>query len=117
MWGKSGRFVARVLYVTVNGRQIRLSGGFNDKGTAGGIGAVAVSAIVFLPAGFIMTGTSAKLPVGTPVKGFVDEDVPLAMEAAGPAPLVVSAPAAPLSVSAPTSAPATAPAVAPGTES
>ena len=59
MWGKSGRLVARVLYVTVNGRQIRLSGAFNDKGKAGGVGGVAVSAVVFLPAGFFMTGTSA----------------------------------------------------------
>lgn len=28
MWGKSGRINARVLFVRVNGRQIRLSGGF-----------------------------------------------------------------------------------------
>ena len=47
MWGKSGHLAARVLYVTVNGRQIRLSGAFDDKGVAGGVGAVAVSAIVF----------------------------------------------------------------------
>ncbi len=45
MWGKSGHLGARVLYVTVNGRQIRLTGNFDDKGTAGGIGATAVSAI------------------------------------------------------------------------
>ena len=79
MWGKSGKFTARLLYMTVNGRQIRLSGGFDDKGTAGGVGAVAVSAIVFLPAGFFMTGTSAQLPAGTVVKGFIDEDVPLVL--------------------------------------
>ena len=79
MWGKSGKFTARLLYMTVNGRQIRLSGGFDDKGTAGGIGAVAVSAFVFLPAGFFMTGTSAQLPAGTVVKGFIDEDVPLVL--------------------------------------
>ncbi|HEX2624546.1 MAG TPA: hypothetical protein VHM21_04770 [Sphingomicrobium sp.] len=89
MWGKSGHLGARVLYATVNGRQIRLSGGFDDKGVAGGVGAAAVSAIVFLPAGFFMTGTSAKVPVGTIVKGFVDEDVPLAMPAAPVAPLRV----------------------------
>src|SRR4051812_40003567 len=40
MWGKSGHLGARILYATVNGRQIRLSGAFDDKGTAGGIGAV-----------------------------------------------------------------------------
>ncbi len=91
MWGKSGRLVARLLYVTVNGRQIRLTGAFDDKGIAGGVGAVAVSAVVFLPAGFFMTGTSAKVPMGTVVKGFIDEDVPLTIAAAPVAPLKVLA--------------------------
>ena len=95
MWGKSGHFSARVLYVIVNGRQIRLSGSFEKKGTSGGVGAVAVSAIVFAPAGFFMTGKSAILPIGTPVKAFVDEDVPLAMEAQGVAPMQVGAPPLP----------------------
>jgi hypothetical protein len=100
MWGKSGHLAARLLYVTVNGRQIRLSGAFDDKGVAGGVGAVAVSAIVFLPAGFFMTGTSARVPMGTVVKGFIDEDVPLAIPVAAQAPLQVAAPAAPLPVQA-----------------
>ncbi|WP_294120385.1 hypothetical protein [Sphingomonas sp.] len=92
MWGKSGHLGARILYVTVNGRQIRLTGAFDDKGVAGGVGAVAVSAIVFLPAGFFMTGTSAKIPVGSAVKGFVDEDVQLALQSATPPPMVVASP-------------------------
>ena len=107
MCGKSGHFGARLLYVTVNGRQIRLSGAFDDKGVAGGVGAALVSAIVFLPAGFFMTGTSALVPAGTIIKAFTDEDVPLAMAAAAPPPLVVGVPAAPLQVQA-------APAPAPG---
>jgi hypothetical protein len=89
MWGKSGHLGARLLSVTVNGRQIRLSGAFDDKGVAGGVGATAVAALVFLPAGFFMTGTSAIVPLGATVKGFIDEDVPLNFAAAGPAPLVV----------------------------
>lgn len=106
MWGKSGQLGARVLYVTVNGRQIRLSGSFDDKGVAGGIGAAAVSAIVFLPAGFFMTGTSARVPLGTSVKAFIDEDVPLALATANPLPLKLNAaPALPAVVAAP--APAT----------
>ena len=105
MWGKSGHLAARLLYVTVNGRQIRLSGAFDDKGVAGGVGAVAVSAIVFLPAGFFMTGTSAMVPAGTIIKAFVDEDVPLAMAVAAPPPLVVGAPEAPLEVQAPAAQP------------
>jgi hypothetical protein len=108
MWGKSGKFSARLLFLTVNGRQIRLGGDFNDKGSAGGVGAVAVSALVFAPAGFFMTGKSANLPAGTIVKGFIDEDVPLVLPqtaaAAQSAPMVVGAPApagATLAVAAP----------------
>ena len=103
MWGKSGHLGARILYVTVNGRQIRMSGAFDDKGVAGGVGAALVSGIVFLPAGFFMTGTSALVPAGTIVKSFVDEDVSLAMPVAAQAPLVVGAPAAPMQVGAPAS--------------
>ena len=111
MWGKSGHLGARLLYVTVNGRQIRMSGAFDDKGVAGGIGAVAVSAIVFLPAGFFMTGTSARVPAGTVIKGFVDEDVPLAIQAGAPPPLAVGSVPATAPVQ---STPAQAPTVAPG---
>jgi hypothetical protein len=100
MWGKSGHLGARILYVTVNGRQIRLSGAFDDKGVAGGIGAAAVSALVFLPAGFFMTGTSAKIPVGAMVKGFVDEDVQLNIAAAALPPLTVGTASAPMTVAA-----------------
>ena len=93
MWGKSGAFAGRVIYLRVGDRQIRLSGIFDDKGHAGGGAAVATSAIVFLPAGFFMTGTSAKLPVGTPVKGFLDEDVPVQLAStAPPAPLLAALP-------------------------
>jgi hypothetical protein len=97
MWGKSGHLGARVLYVTVNGRQIRLSGAFDDKGVAGGVGAALVSGIVFLPAGFFMTGTSAKVPAGSTIKAFTDEDVPLSIPAAAQAPMVVGV-AAPMQV-------------------
>lgn len=96
MWGKSGKLNARVLYVTVNGRQIRMTGAFDDKGVAGGVGAVAVSLIVIPVAGFFMTGTSAKVPVGAAVKGFIDEDVSLSLAATPTAPMVVGAPVAPL---------------------
>lgn len=91
MWGKSGHLTARIMYVTVNGRQIRLSGGFDDKGVTGTAGVVGALAVVPV-AGFFMTGTSAKIPIGFPVAGFVDEDVPLTMAAAGPAPLAVGSP-------------------------
>ena len=76
MWGKSGKINARLLYVTVGDRKIRLRGVFDDKGVTGTAGVVA--AIAFVPiAGFFTTGTSATLPIGAGVKGFVDEDVTL----------------------------------------
>ncbi len=106
MWGKSGHLTAQVLYATVNGRQIKLNGTFDDKGTAGGVGAAAVSAVIFLPAGFFMTGTSARVPVGAPVTAFVGEDVPLTFAPVTPNPMVV-APAVP----APTEQAAAAPGV------
>jgi hypothetical protein len=91
MWGKSGHFDIRLLYLRVNDRQIRITGIADDKGKAGGVAAVAVSAIVFLPAGFFMTGTSARLPAGTMIKGFLDEDVPVSFaDGATPAVLVAA---------------------------
>lgn len=69
MWGKSGAIEARLLYVRANGRQIRLSGSLDDKGTTGTAGVV--GAAVLLPiAGFFLTGTSAKIAAGSNVRGF-----------------------------------------------
>jgi hypothetical protein len=96
LWGKSGKINGRMLYVTVGDRKIRLRGVFDDKGVTGTAGVVA--AIAFVPvAGFFTTGTSASLPLGAAVKGFVDEDVPLmvaAAPAAAPAPASSAVPAA-----------------------
>lgn len=93
MWGKSGHFAVRLLYLRVGDREIKLTGTTDDKGTAGGVGAVAVSALVFLPAGFFMTGTSARLPAGTIIKGFLDENIPVEFAAGNaPPPLVVATP-------------------------
>lgn len=90
MWGKSGHINARVLYALPNGRQIRLTGNFDDKGVTGTAGVV--GAAVLIPvAGFFMTGTSANLAVNTPVKAFVDEDVPLSFGSAAPVPMEVPA--------------------------
>jgi hypothetical protein len=92
MWGKSGHLEARALWTRVNGRQIRLSGTFDDKGVTGTGGVVASIALVPL-AGFFVTGTSAVLPMGGEVAGFLDEDIELAISAATkPAPMQVTAP-------------------------
>uniref|UniRef100_UPI0031F41954 hypothetical protein n=1 Tax=Sphingomonas populi TaxID=2484750 RepID=UPI0031F41954 len=107
MWGKSGHVTASILYVRVNGRQIRLNGTFDDKGVTGTAGVVA--AIAFVPvAGFFTTGTSANIPTGSQVKGFIAEDVPLVFAQAAPTPMTVQTAAVP----APASTPGIVPAVA-----
>lgn len=82
MWGKSGRIVGRVLTVDANGRTIRMSGTFDTKGGSGTAVAVVTSAVIFLPAGFFMTGKSAEFQAGSIVRGFIDEDVSLSFSAA-----------------------------------
>lgn len=89
MWGKSGAIEARMLYVSANGRQMRLSGSLDDKGTTGTAGVVG-AAVVLPVVGFFVTGTSAVIASGTQVRGFLEEDVPVTF--AGPAiaaPMVV----------------------------
>lgn len=81
MWGRSGRINARLLYVVVGDRKIRLRGVFDDKGVTGTAGVIA--AIAFVPvAGFFATGTSATIEMGAGVSGFIDEDVTLIPTAA-----------------------------------
>lgn len=112
MWGKSGHLTASLLNVSVNGRQIRLTGTFDDKGVTGTAGVVA--AVAFVPVvGFFTTGTSAKIAAGSQVKGFIGEDVPLVFAEAKPAEPVTVPVAAGTSIAA---AVETAPAAAPSTK-
>ncbi len=89
MWGKSGHLTANLLYVSVNGRQIRLTGTFDDKGVTG-TGAV-VGAVLLIPVvGFFTTGTSARIDSGAQIKGFIGEDVPLVFAETAPvAPMAI----------------------------
>lgn len=83
MWGKSGYINARVISLRLGERTFRLSGSFDDKGVTGTAGVV--GAIAFVPvAGFFMTGTSASIPLGSPVKAFLDEDIAFNLVAAKP---------------------------------
>ena len=89
MWGKSGRIGARVLHVRANGRQIRLTGVVDDKGVTGTAGVVGAIALVPI-AGFVVTGTSARIPVNAPVTAFLDEDLVVEfVPVAAPAAMVV----------------------------
>ncbi|MFC3711329.1 hypothetical protein ACFOMD_02025 [Sphingoaurantiacus capsulatus] len=102
MWGKSGGINARLVSLNAGDRTIRIAGTIDDKGKTGTAGVVASVALIPL-AGFFVTGTSARIPMGTTVAGFTDEDLPLAF-AAAPAPMVVPAAAVPAVVAvAPTS--------------
>lgn len=74
MWGKSGKIEGRVLSLSLNGRTIRMSGAFDDKGVTGTAGVVA--AVAFVPVvGFFVTGTSARIAANSQISAYVDEDV------------------------------------------
>ena len=96
MWGKSGGINAQVIYVRANGRQIRLSGQFDDKGKTGTVGVVAAIALIPI-AGFFTTGTSAEIPLGLPVRAFLDEDIAVAF-APNAAPVLAAPGAVPVPV-------------------
>jgi hypothetical protein len=104
MWGKSGKIEGRVLNLSLNGRTIRMSGAFDDKGvtgTAGVVGAVLLVPIV----GFFVTGTSARIPAGGQISSYVDEDIVFTVTpAAAPVPMQVAAPVPVEPVPAPTTA-------------
>ncbi len=92
MWGRSGKIEGRILNMTLNGRTVRMSGAFDDKGVTGTAGVVA--AVVLVPiVGFFVTGTSARIPAGGEVSAYIDEDVVFSVTAA-PAPVPVPAVAA-----------------------
>lgn len=60
MWGKSGGINARLLFVRVNGQQIRLTGQMDDKGKTGTAGVV--GAVAFVPCDGHERGHSAWRP-------------------------------------------------------
>jgi hypothetical protein len=74
MWGKSGYIGARAVSLRLGDRSVRLTGTFDDKGVTGTAGVVGAAVLIPL-AGFFMTGTSAKIPMGSSTKAFLDEDL------------------------------------------
>jgi hypothetical protein len=107
MWGKSGFIEGRVLYLRLAGRQIRMTGSFNDKGVTGTAGVVGAIALVPL-AGFFTTGTSAQVAAGSILTAFLDEDIAFSVSAAAASTPIQATPAvvaAPASASAPAISP------------
>lgn len=101
MWGKSGKIEGRVLNLSLNGRTIRMSGAFDDKGVTGT--AAVVGAVLLIPiVGFFVTGTSARIAAGGQISSYVDEDIVFTVTpAAAPEPIDVVAPVASQAVPAP----------------
>ena len=85
MWGKSGKIEGRVISMSLNGRSVRLSGSFDDKGVTGTAGVIASVALIPL-VGFFVTGTSARIPAGGVISAFIDEDLSFAVRRAPPPP-------------------------------
>lgn len=76
MWGKSGAIRLHINSVNINGVRVRLSGDMDTRGQTGTAGVV--GAVVALPvAGFFVTGTSAEMPLNTPGRAFLDQDITL----------------------------------------
>lgn len=85
MWGKSGKIEGRIINMSLNGRTVRMSGSFDDKGVTGTAGVVAAVALVPV-VGFFVTGTSARISSGGVVNAFIDEDLSFAVRRAPPPP-------------------------------
>ena len=72
-FGASGKLEARILYVTVGHRTIRLSGSIGVKGRGGTTEAIATGVAVGTLA-FVVTGRRAEIAAGTPVTAYIESD-------------------------------------------
>ena len=72
-FGASGKLEARMLYVTVGDRTIRLSGSIGVKGRGGTTEAIATGVAVGTLA-FVVTGRRAEIAAGTPVTAYIERD-------------------------------------------
>lgn len=75
-WGKSGKLEARVLYLRLNDRPVRLTGGLVAAGEGGTTEAV-LATIAGGMLGFAVTGKSAVIPEGTPLIATTDRSTML----------------------------------------
>ncbi|PSJ40643.1 hypothetical protein [Allosphingosinicella deserti] len=74
--GKAGKLEVRILFVEAGGARIRLGGRAVDKGKAS-TGPVVAGTVLLGPLASFVQGTSAQIPAGTAVLGFVYADVSL----------------------------------------
>ena len=73
--GKKGKLDVRLLYVDTPNGPVRLSGKAADEGVSGTVASVATMALVSVVGGFLIHGTSARLPAGTVVKAYLADDL------------------------------------------
>lgn len=78
-FGRGGRLQLTLLYVTVDGRNIRLTGQETGQGKDAAVPAYAAGMVVAGALGAAIKGKDAFIPVGTPMTGFVYRDLPLAV--------------------------------------
>jgi hypothetical protein len=79
--GKPGELTVRVMFVEVGGTRIRLDGTATDRGESG-VAPVALAAPLIGVSAGLFTGTSATIPAGSTIDGYVYKDVPLVRPAA-----------------------------------
>lgn len=73
--GKKGKIDVRLLYVDTPNGAVRLSGTAADEGKSGTVASVATIAFVSILGGFLIHGTSARLPAGTVVKAYLADEL------------------------------------------
>lgn len=71
-FGRKGKIDIRLLYVQTPSGPVRISGHANDEGKSGTAASVATMALVS-GLGFLIRGTSAYIPFGTPVQAHLAE--------------------------------------------
>jgi hypothetical protein len=74
--GKSGKLGLRVMFLELGGQRVRLDGEARDKGSSGAAPVVLASVLIGV-SGVFVTGTSAVIPAGTAVDGFLHDDLKL----------------------------------------
>lgn len=83
--GKPGSLSARLLYVEVDGRQLRISGETTARGKGGGAETV-MGVLALGPFGLFAKGNNAKIKAGERMTAFTLADFPLTLQAPTPAP-------------------------------
>jgi hypothetical protein len=77
MMGKAGELNIRLDYLKVGDTKVHLRGSKGKEGESGTTGAIVLT-VLFGPIGLIKHGKDIEIKQGTPLKGFVADDVPLA---------------------------------------